>query len=114
MVVVEVEGGRIVEKHLADLAVEGTLVNIDFEMQLFGRFFHIFPELQKVALARESLRLKQDFVFAVVNYVVGQMLGLRMLAYVLVHLLHHAPMIGRAILASDRNYPRHQTQSRTV
>ena len=85
MVVIEVEGGRIVEKHLADLTVEGMLVKIDLEIQLFGRFFHIFPELQKVALAREPLRLKQDFVFAVMNYVVGQMLGLRLLAYVLVH-----------------------------
>jgi hypothetical protein len=55
MVVVEVEGGRIVEKHLADLTVEGMLVKIDLEVELFGRFFHIFPERQKVALAREPL-----------------------------------------------------------
>src|SRR5215469_1788882 len=85
MVVVEVEGRRIVEKHLADLTMEGLLVKIDLELQLFGRSFHIFPEFEKVALAREPIWLKQDFVFAVMNYVVAQMLGLRVLAYVLVH-----------------------------
>src|SRR5215469_11737941 len=80
MVVVEVEAGRIVEEHLADLTVEGILVKIDLEVELFGRFFHIFPERQKVALAPEPLGFKQDFVFAVMNYVVWQMLGLRVLA----------------------------------
>jgi hypothetical protein len=51
-------------------------------------FWPIFPHLPRtpeVALAREPLRLKQDFVFAVMNYVIGQMLGLRVLAYVFVH-----------------------------
>jgi hypothetical protein len=85
MMVVEVESRRVVEEDFADLAVKGVVVEVDLEIQLLERSTYGFPEFEKPFLAGKAIRLQENLVFAVMDHIVPQMLGLRMLANMLVH-----------------------------
>src|SRR5262249_36632783 len=85
MMVVEVESRRIVEEDLACLAVKGVIVEVDLEIKLLERSVHGFPEFEEPVLAGKAIRLQENLVFAVMDHIVRQMLGLRMLAYMLIH-----------------------------
>src|SRR5258707_321018 len=85
VVVVEVKLRSVIEEHFADLAVERVLVDIYFDVQLLKSLRCCVPKFEKAILAREAIRLQQNFIFTIVNYVAGKMLCFGMLAYVLVH-----------------------------
>src|ERR1700751_2737305 len=85
MIVVEVESRRVVEEGLAHLAVKGVVVEVDLEIKLLERSVHGFPEFEKPVLAGKAIRLQENLVFTVMDHIVRQMLGLRMLANMLVH-----------------------------
>src|SRR5579885_196263 len=85
MIVVKVEVGSVVEENLADLAVEGVVIDIDLEIEFLDGLIDGLPELHEAFLAGEAVGLKQDLVLAIVDYIVGEVPGIGMLAYVLVH-----------------------------
>src|SRR5271170_1310164 len=85
VVVVEVKCRRVVEQHFADLAVEGVLVDLHLDVELLESLRCRLPEFDETVLAGESIGLQQNLVLAVVNHVGGEVLGVGVLAYVLVH-----------------------------
>src|SRR5581483_11482883 len=94
MIVVKIESGRVVEEDLSHLTVKGVVVDVDFEIKLLERSMYCFPEFKKPLFTGKAIRLQENLVFAVMDHIVRQMLGLRMLAYMLIHRSLYAPETG--------------------
>src|ERR1700689_1040426 len=101
MVVVEVEFRSVVEQHLADLAVECMLVHIDLDVELLESLGGGLPEFDEAMLAGEAIRLQQNLVLAVMNYIGREVLGVRMLAYVCVHGSHGTPIYSSKLCVAS-------------
>src|SRR6516165_9244958 len=85
MLVVEIESRRVVEENFAHLAVKGVVVEVNLEIKLLERSVHGFPEFEEPVLAGKVIRLQENLVFAVMDHIVRQMFGLKILADMLVH-----------------------------
>src|SRR5271163_4747070 len=71
MIVVEVKAGGIVKQDLPHLAVKGLVIEVDLEVKFLQGPVHCFPKIKEAFLAGKAIRLQQNLVFAVVNYIVG-------------------------------------------
>src|ERR1700730_4919591 len=88
VVVEEIKLGSVVEQNFANLAVECVVIDIYLKSEFLKSLGRRLPKFEETIFAGEPVRLQQNFVLAIVNYIAGEMLGISMLAYVLVHGLY--------------------------
>src|SRR5882757_624432 len=85
MIVVEIKLRRVIEKHFPHLAVEGMIVDLHLDTELLQSLGRRSPKFEEAVFARKAIWFEQDFVFAVMNDVFRKVLGIRMLAYMFIH-----------------------------
>ena len=76
MVVVEIVSRRVKKEHLADLIDECIFRLLDPDIILRRHSFHRVPKILEGLRGRKTLRSQEDFVFAVMQVVVGSVRGI--------------------------------------